>query len=182
MTDPSLLAPVLGALLLPAVVVFVVLVSRKVYPRQYGRANARARRSFTAAVTARPKGERETALRWHDHASLTRIDVVEILYEHGWYYVGQDPDGDGWPLFATRDRRRALSTEPPPTREQRLVAELQAAGRTGAREVVVDLVPYLALPPGRIAEVAERAGWSAGRPFPLGCVPRQQFVRRGAAP
>lgn len=89
---------------------------------------------------------------------MTKHDVRELLHERGWFYRGQDIDGDGWPLFATRDPLRAESAEPPPSRYALLAAELRAAAAGGESSILIDVTPYQVLTESRVAEAARESG------------------------
>lgn len=179
MSDPAALVPVLGAFGLVAVVAFIWTENRTHYPRpiQVGRPHARVRKALAAHLDQWADDLVDGVVRWQDFASLTKHDVRELLYERGWFYRGQDMDGDGWPLYATRDPQLAESAEPPPSRYALLAAELQDAAVAGDQSVLLDMTPYRSLTRDEIAEAAARTGWRPGPLMLQGTAPRMALSR-----
>lgn len=130
------------------------------FVKQVGPANKGDRYKLAAEMDAWARDRRDAVVRWLDYPALSKLDIAELLHERGWFYAGQERHAPGWPLFVTRDRRRAVCTDPPPNRTALLHAELREATRSGRGVHRLDLTPYSSLDRTAVAAVAKEEGWS----------------------
>lgn len=171
--------PLLGGTTLGMIVLNVVLSFRSGYVKQHGGKRRRQRARLARVLDRWSPKATDAAVNWHDYPALTKRDIVEALYERGWYYRGQDIHGARWPLHATRDPRLAESAGAPPSREQLLRAELGDVVRSGAEEYLLDLVPYVDLPRGTVGAAAGRAGFRIGVPRERAFPMKARLIRTG---
>lgn len=124
------------------------------YPRPFGRARRRDLARLEVLVDGWTDGP-FTVLR-HEHPSLTRDDVDDVLERKGYRVVDEDIDGVGWPLRVARSDGPAPGGDPA---ERRLAAELQRATDGGRGLHLLGLVPFRGLSRDRVEILARRESW-----------------------
>lgn len=149
------------------------------YPQASGWRNRRQCARLAAAVDTWPSTAEDAVVNRHDYPTLSRRQIVELLYERGWFYVGQDIEAERWPLFLTRNRRLVSSAEDAATPETRLRGELRATVRAGRGMHLVNLVRYPSLARRRIEEIARGESWLSAGPALDAIEPTLRLLRPG---